>query len=353
MLTAREQQQFLSRKALHLILMPTEQCNFRCTYCYEDFTLGRMQPGVIAAIKALLRRRVHELEYLAIEWFGGEPLLASDVILDLQEWVLALCAEHPGLRFTGQMTTNGYLLRPPLLRRLLKAGVRSFQVSVDGPKEAHDRQRVRANGEGTFDAIWSNLLAMRTEPEPFTVLLRVHATKDNLAALRGFIVQLGEAFAGDDRFRLSLRPVERLGGPNARQLAVLERGENEELARLKEAAEGRHVSLHPGPFAEPGSLQGCYASAANSYVVRSNGELAKCTVALRHPENRVGVLLDDGAVTLDAEKMMGWMRGVFSGESEALACPMNGLVEPRPWSEERVALGGRLVQLGGRRAVGT
>jgi len=32
----------LNPKSLELILYPTEQCNFRCTYCYEDFLIGRM-----------------------------------------------------------------------------------------------------------------------------------------------------------------------------------------------------------------------------------------------------------------------------------------------------------------------
>ena len=38
----------LSDRYLHLILFPTEQCNFRCTYCYEDFEAKQMDP-VIAA----------------------------------------------------------------------------------------------------------------------------------------------------------------------------------------------------------------------------------------------------------------------------------------------------------------
>jgi molybdenum cofactor biosynthesis enzyme MoaA len=32
----------LSNRIQQLILLPTERCNFRCTYCYEDFVLGRM-----------------------------------------------------------------------------------------------------------------------------------------------------------------------------------------------------------------------------------------------------------------------------------------------------------------------
>ncbi len=38
---------FLTNHHLGLILMPTEQCNFRCTYCYEDFAIGKMSKSTI------------------------------------------------------------------------------------------------------------------------------------------------------------------------------------------------------------------------------------------------------------------------------------------------------------------
>lgn len=31
----------IMNRNLRLIIMPTEQCNFRCRYCYEDFKLGK------------------------------------------------------------------------------------------------------------------------------------------------------------------------------------------------------------------------------------------------------------------------------------------------------------------------
>ena len=36
----------LTTRRLHLILLPTEQCNFRCKYCYEDFQHGRAYGSV-------------------------------------------------------------------------------------------------------------------------------------------------------------------------------------------------------------------------------------------------------------------------------------------------------------------
>src|SRR6476659_3478010 len=102
-------QPFLSPRLLHLILMPTEQCNFRCLYCYEDFSAGQMKRSVIEAVKALLARRITSLDLLSLEWFGGEPLLAWPIIVEIQKCALDLAQGHPEVRLVSSMTTNGYL----------------------------------------------------------------------------------------------------------------------------------------------------------------------------------------------------------------------------------------------------
>jgi uncharacterized protein len=85
----------------------------------------------------------------------------------------------------------------------------------------------------------------------------------------------------------------------------------------------------------------CYASRANSFLVRADGTLAKCTVALSHPQNRVGRLLEDGTVELDAEKMQGWMRGLWSEDGDELRCPMVGFADASNPPEPRLlSIGG-------------
>jgi len=56
---------------LKLTLFPTEQCNFRCTYCYEDFEIGRMSPDTIEGVKALIDTRARELTELHVSWFNA------------------------------------------------------------------------------------------------------------------------------------------------------------------------------------------------------------------------------------------------------------------------------------------
>jgi uncharacterized protein len=325
---------WLAADRLHLILMPTERCNFRCVYCYETFEHGRMRPPIIRGLRRLLTGRAPTLRSLSIEWFGGEPLLALPVIEEIQGHALRLAADYPALRLSGSMTTNGSLLGRSVLGRLVGLGVTSFQISLDGLAAENDARRKRADGAGSFDRIWSNLLAARRSELAFQARLRVHVDRDNHASLPAFLEAVARAFGGDERFEVFLRPVGLLGGPNDDRLPVLAGAE----ARLVDDLRRRAVDLGLRSFV-PGPGGVCYAAAANSFVVRSTGRIAKCTVAFQHPNNDVGQLHPDGTVTVDQARINGWVRGLFSGRAEELKCPMEGFAEsPRT--------GGRLAIVG-------
>ncbi len=317
----------VANNLMELILMPTEQCNFRCTYCYEDFVHQQMSAVVVEGIKRWLARRASRLDLLTLAWFGGEPMLAFDVIEELQAFVLSQARAHRRLEVRASMTTNGSLLTARRLARLLELGVTSYQISLDGPREAHDRKRVKAGGQGTFDRIWENLLAAHDSDGDFEIVIRVHADRDNLAMLPAFLRRLAEAFGGDARFRVFIRQLSRLGGAGDAELPLLAgRQDRRALTELRQSA--RSLGLTQQAPSVSGTA--CYAAAANSFVVRANGDLAKCTVALSHPNNRVGRIRPDGRLELDGEKLNEWTRGLSSGDAEELHCPMSGYSEPPP-----------------------
>jgi len=315
----------LSNAFLHLIVMPTEACNFRCKYCYEDFALGRMRPEIVGGLKQLLDRRAPELQSLTLSWFGGEPLLARDVVRDILRHVSALRLLHPRLQFSSDITTNGWFLTPELVHEFAALGLARYQVSVDGPREWHDRTRVRAGGGATFDRIWNNLRALRALPDAFVVLVRLHASRDNATALHEFVAEYGAEFGPDPRFKLLLRKLSPLGGAHDADFPFLDdhAGANV-LDTLEAIAAANGVEALRADHLQPV----CYAARGNSFVVRADGRLGKCTVALDHPANDVGRLHADGRVDVRDEAMRPWMRGLFSGDARELECPMRGHADP-------------------------
>lgn len=304
-------------EALHLILMPTEQCNFRCVYCYEDFRLGRMPADVTEGVARLIEREAPTLRRLDVGWFGGEPLAALDQLEQISVRALRACAEHD-VAYRANITTNGYLLDARRRQRCYAAGISAFQVTVDGPPEAHDQLRVRADGRGTFARIYGHLTEMRDDDAEFRVNLRVNYTPDSLPLMPDFIAMLGRDFAGDDRFQLHVHPVGRWGGPNDDQLNVCDgpSASAEEIRLMSLALDaGFGLEAWRSMLKPHGSV--CYAANPRSFVIGSDGTVYKCTVAFRDERNHVGTITRDGELQVDPGLMRLW---TTSGEETDTGC---------------------------------
>ncbi len=300
----------LSNRVLELIVLPTEQCNFRCVYCYEDFAIGRMPAEVVSGVKALIVRRAPELAQLHLSFFGGEPLIAADIVQEIS------MAAHNALdaRYTGSVTTNGALLTAERASALRAVGVRAYQISLDGLADAHDSTRRRANGAGTFAQIWANLIALRDSDLDLDIVLRLHALPDNVASLHG-LIDLIRGELSDSRFSIILKPVGRWGGPNDANLATLPEADPA-LADLQRAARDFLPARE-----DDGAPPVCYAARSNSLVIRANGRVGKCTVALRDARNDIGAITPEGKLVIDPVKLKPWLAGVDEMDVFALACP--------------------------------
>jgi uncharacterized protein len=302
----------LSNRVLELIILPTEQCNFRCVYCYEDFAIGRMSADVVAGIKALVARRAPELAQLHLSFFGGEPLIAADIVQEIAAAAHVAMGGRDG--YSGSVTTNGALLTLERARSLREVGVRAYQISLDGMQEEHDLTRRRANGAGTFAQIWANLLALRDSDLDLDIVLRLHAMPENIASLHA-LIELIRAELSDPRFSILLKAVGRWGGPNDATLSVLAEA-HPALAELRRAARD-FLPAHEDDGAPPV----CYAARGNSLVIRANGRVGKCTVALRDDRNDIGAITPEGKLAIDAAKLQPWLKGVDDMDLFALACP--------------------------------
>ena len=75
--------EILSSKNLLLTISPTECCNFRCKYCYESHANAMMMEKTKNNIISYIKNNIHKFTKLDVSWFGGEPLLAIDTIIDL------------------------------------------------------------------------------------------------------------------------------------------------------------------------------------------------------------------------------------------------------------------------------
>lgn len=146
----------------------TDSCNLRCTYCYQgnksshfmDFSTAKK---FIDYMFQEYNNPENEWLYkdyckiLTIDFIGGEPLLAVDLIYDIITYFEIQFLKHQdciwGLFHRYSICSNGILYFTPKVQRLLRdyGDLISFSVTVDGCKEYHDKCRIFPDGSGSYD----------------------------------------------------------------------------------------------------------------------------------------------------------------------------------------------------------
>ena len=131
-----------------ILIMATNACNLRCKYCYET---NKNAPSmdverIEEQIEWELRQKSEPYEKFVINFHGGEPLLVFDKIRQVVDWADDALAD---LDISYTTTTNGTVLNNEIRQWLINNKKRFIPIlSLDGPKEVHDRNRT-----GSFDKI--------------------------------------------------------------------------------------------------------------------------------------------------------------------------------------------------------
>lgn len=170
-----------------LVLNLTNQCNLSCQYCYEygadkiatpdgkpkfmDFETAKSSVDFLAQQSAA-RRHAH------ITFFGGETLMNFPLLQRVVHYAKGRFSEQ-ARAIDFSLTTNATLLTPAIIKFLSDESI-GVTVSMDGPKDMHDRLRVFANGRGSYDIVEPRVRALienhRTRPITARVTLTSGAT---------------------------------------------------------------------------------------------------------------------------------------------------------------------------------
>lgn len=271
---------------LSLTLAPTSDCNFRCIYCYEKGSLRQstmteeVQQGVIDYIKRL----APNLSNLYISWYGGEPLLALDIIERLTKEILEICQDNK-IEYNAGIVTNGYLLTPETAKKLGEFHVSNIQITLDGSREQHDKRRFLEGGQPTFDKIISNLKESK-DVLPCQVSIRVNVDKQNVS-------QVDEI--------LNILQENGLGGVTSAYLGMVENSNDtyqdskcyctQEFSELDYNFMVRNNINRVGRY--PQLVHNvCSADAAGGAVIDSDGLVYKCWNDIGKKERAIASLLD-------------------------------------------------------------
>lgn len=167
-------------EGLQVTINTTEDCNLRCSYCYEinkkkkninfdtvkkfiDILCTEKDPVNIYSqtkknswVSKLYQRGIN------LDFIGGDPLMNIDIFDNaLSYWVYkvnttdTVNCKNWRKNWRASASTNGTLFKYPEVRRFCEkwSDNLSLGISIDGCPEIHDKNRIYPGGRGTMNDI--------------------------------------------------------------------------------------------------------------------------------------------------------------------------------------------------------
>lgn len=274
---------------------PTLDCNLHCWYCYEKHhAKSVMGTETQQALCSFIEKSVKDnpkITRLNLGFFGGEPLLFYDqVVKHVIQKSDEICKQrHINLHLS--FTTNGTLLNNEMIENLSKFNP-SFQITLDGHEESHNRTR-GLKYKNSYRLLLDNIFMLARHS--CNVVVRINYTTQNVEELGRILNDFNEK--ADN----STIPFMNIDFQRVWQERERYDDETEELAdsiRIKFKNSGFSVCnsrlmnyvKHP-----------CYGDFENYLLVNYNGDIFGCTARDFTSKNSIGKLFKDGSVTYNSE----------------------------------------------------
>lgn len=162
-------------------LRVSARCNLACKYCYvfkhSDSSWKNYPPVMSKENIVLFADRLREyvtikkIKDVYVIYHGGEPLLlGKSVLLEYTDIILNRLKDKTNVEFSLQ--TNGTLLTDKLLEEFAKRNIR-ISLSIDGPKDIHNKNRKMASGAGSFRRVFSGIRKLQKYPHLFQGIIGV------------------------------------------------------------------------------------------------------------------------------------------------------------------------------------
>ncbi|OSA77077.1 hypothetical protein B2H86_02740 [Clostridium botulinum] len=289
--TIHNTSRFGNKSSLGITLLPTTNCNFRCTYCFEkynNYPNKIMSAKIIDKTLKFIDDNLENNASLTISWFGGEPLLEFGTIKKMQSEINNMASKR-NVTVSSGIITNGYLLTEDISNQLVKLGITTAQITLDGSKEFHNKKRKLKNGMGTYDKIISNILKANSN---LHIPIRINIDKNNIDNMDMFLDSLKESGICDKKnvfiYFAIVRDYDTSKSCISPNCFNVKEFSNEELKlyRLayKKGIHNARISINP-------NIPSCGAVSPNTFVIEPDGTIQKCWNLIGNSSCAIGHLL--------------------------------------------------------------
>lgn len=158
---------------LSLQLKPVgSHCNLNCSYCYaRPFLSKSLEVMSIEVLERAISECILNSKWPKITWHGGEPTLPGFNFYQNSQAIIEKYRSS-GQKVSQVLQTNGTLINKKLAR-FFKENNFEIGISIDGPEEIHNMNRVKKSGDGSFKDVMHGLEILHQEDLKPSVIVTV------------------------------------------------------------------------------------------------------------------------------------------------------------------------------------
>lgn len=286
-LIAKQYLDYADNDTYLLVILTTYNCNFHCWYCTQSHIEENLTDDIVCRIKKHIAKYLidNNIRNFVLSWFGGEPTLQYDKIIDISLFAKEFCQRHD-ISFSNGITTNGSLLSDSMIAGFSSCNLNRYQITIDGKKSMHNKVRFNDRITDSFTVICNNIKKIIDLIPNAEVTLRYNYTSKNLSL--DIIDDLNYLFPVGYRSKLEFFP----------RKVWQEKEENISDIDIEMLYEKAIESGYNANQLHDITNNMCYAEHKHFNTIFQNGEVDKCSNL--NDGQRRGNLDDDGNIVWKA-----------------------------------------------------
>ncbi|MBO4325552.1 MAG: 4Fe-4S cluster-binding domain-containing protein [Lachnospiraceae bacterium] len=275
-----------------ITILPTTTCNANCFYCFEKgIQRTTMLPETALQVCRFIKKVSTPNKQLSLHWFGGEPLLASDII----DLICSNLISDGQYTIVSSLVTNGYLLNADLLNRAITNwGLQMIQITLDGTKEIYTRAKAFSKPiEDAYSVVLNNI--KNISKTDIALVIRLNIDDYNVSDMFSLIDELSVLIENKSLITIKVSPLFENAGA-----FPINRSESDRISLYDSAkqlleyviSKGFNLSSH---VSRAYKRFCCTADNASSVIILPTGDLVRCENIVNLPS--VGNIYDPDSST--------------------------------------------------------
>lgn len=286
-------QQFKEPTLLSYVIAPTSACNFRCVYCFE----GNSHPNITMNSKTVDNivnyidkqlKLLPKIEDLHITWFGGEPLLSIEILIELGKKIKHLTSEH-NIKFHSSIVTNGvFFTKENALALKETCNLVSAQITLDGMVDNYCKKKKASSKD--FYTVLKNIKDTYHDIE---IDVRLNTDKQNCNDMYSLVNHLYSEMGMDSELKVHMAQLVNYSSGNDDKFFSYEEYKEEADKFIEFLIKNKFLIEKNSGMLPCHKLIQCRLASKYNFAIGPQGELYKCEQYIGMKDKVVGSVTQD------------------------------------------------------------